>query len=450
MLPAVQILAVALALSQLSDGLPASDKIATTESHSTLDYLKNPSRGYLSESVDLIRGLDDIAANLKNSSVYSNKFAFLADLYTLTGIRVRDAHFSYTSLLFDLFTFRIGVKFISISDEGLSLHRIVLHDDTNHTQLGYVPSPVSTINGIPALEYLQKISPHSGGSHDPDTRFNMLFPSVVKESAYTQSDRNFATTFPGYPKPVNVTLAGSTAGFIPSFSDDVAVLAVNSFVEVVNPKNLAPILDTTLHIHNVTVDFLSHAKQTGRTKLILDLQSNGGGLLPNLAALYLTLFPAETQLHLLWKVRAYPQLEWLGKELMPTKNQTTTASYSLPSALKPFTQPNYTAWPSFPPFYGPVPEGAKWGSYTHPSLLNPLTRIHIPGLSHLALPASGHHPPLGRTVRLRMRAVRIHPHARARDPHCSHGRPAARVAADASRRTGQREAGDFLWDVSFG
>ena len=93
---------------------------------STLDHVRDPPRGYLSEAVDMLGGLDEIGKKL-NASAYSNEFEFMADLYTLANIRVRDAHFSFLPSLLDLFTFRSGVQFVSISSDGLLPPQIFLH-----------------------------------------------------------------------------------------------------------------------------------------------------------------------------------------------------------------------------------------------------------------------------------------------------------------------------------
>jgi hypothetical protein len=103
------------------------------EWHSTLDYLQSPPRGYLSEGVDLAKGLTDIAAKLK-SSAYKNEFEWLADLHTLINVRVRDSHFGVPSpLLTGLFHFKRGVKFVSISQDGRSPPRVFLRGE-------YLPS----------------------------------------------------------------------------------------------------------------------------------------------------------------------------------------------------------------------------------------------------------------------------------------------------------------------
>ncbi|KAK4118063.1 hypothetical protein N657DRAFT_675792 [Parathielavia appendiculata] len=154
------------------------------EWQSSVEYLRDPPQGYLSEGVDLIRGLDDIAAKLKEEKRggYANELEFLADLRMLTSVRPRDFHFGYWTLLLDLFDFPMSAQFISISDDGLAMPKIYLYDDVKHAQNGYTPSPVLTIDGVPALEFLQKASVNIALSHDPDARFNGMFRSLATDT----------------------------------------------------------------------------------------------------------------------------------------------------------------------------------------------------------------------------------------------------------------------------
>lgn len=99
------------------------------EWQSTVDYLRDPPQGYLSEGVDLIRGFDDIAAKLRKEKggSYANEFDYLADLYTLTTVRPRDFHLTYSTLLMQLFTFHMKAQFVAVSEDGLALPKIYLH-----------------------------------------------------------------------------------------------------------------------------------------------------------------------------------------------------------------------------------------------------------------------------------------------------------------------------------
>jgi hypothetical protein len=90
---------------------------------SSVEYLKNPPKGYLSEGVDLLGGLDEIEAKLKNNA-YRTEFELLVDLHMLANVRVREYHFSATNELMELFTFKSGAEFVSISKDGTALPEI--------------------------------------------------------------------------------------------------------------------------------------------------------------------------------------------------------------------------------------------------------------------------------------------------------------------------------------
>lgn len=109
-------------------------------------------QGFLSEGVDLLRGPDDIAEKAK-AAAYRNEFEFLVDVYTLGDVRVRDMHFSRAPQLLDLFTFRRGVEFASVSKDGIA-----------------------------PPEYLQRLSVFTTGTHDTDARFNLLFPNLIQDT----------------------------------------------------------------------------------------------------------------------------------------------------------------------------------------------------------------------------------------------------------------------------
>ena len=426
------------------------------EWQSTVDYLEDPPKGYLSEGVDLIGGLDEIAAKLDRG--YQSEFEFLADLYTLTSVRVRDNHFVYNTLLMDIFTFELGVQFISISKDGVLKPEVYLYDDVHHDKRGYTPSSVSTIDGIPAHAFLQKASVKVGSNHDPDARFNKLLPSVANDGAlahlaanpftldlpdtttvkcrngtklvfkntawfranftnissgadlyqqfgqangtapkpdlwetYQYVDMNFTSPLEGYPVPLSRTTSGSVAGFL--FNDDesrqvlsdTAVLSVNSFYRLANPSDPASIDPSHgfKEFDKITAEVLHAAKASNKTKLILDLQGNGGGHFYHLNSLYLSFFPnkAET-LPMLYQLRAHPQLEWYGAELFNASNPTRLPIGLETTFVKPGSDPstsNGTLWSSFEEFYGPVQGAGGRGEYTHGSTQASYNSMHNPG-----------------------------------------------------------------------
>jgi len=97
------------------------------EWQSTLDYNKKPPRGYLSEGIDLFRGLDELEEILRaDFAPWPSLFDFLAELQTVKG-RLRDGHFGSVPLLLGLVTLQPGVEFVSISQDGEVLPEIFLY-----------------------------------------------------------------------------------------------------------------------------------------------------------------------------------------------------------------------------------------------------------------------------------------------------------------------------------
>ncbi len=294
---------------------------------------------------------------------------------------------------------------------------------------------MSTIDGVPATDFLENASVRDGRSHDPDARFNGLVKSLANDASlsYSQAEafaldladittvkckngttlkftntafvrgnftgitsgedlynsfgqgngtgpspviwgtydavaRNLTPDFSGYPKPVKSSAEGGVIGFLPDSPDlsDVAVLAVNTFALMGLSPNFEP-GDQFTEFYNVTADFLLAAKAAGRTKLILDLQGNGGGRNLNLVNLYRALFPTADILPVLSQPRAHPQLAWLGEYYF--NSSRPSAPWPFPDALNPSGQP----WTSFSEFYGPFPSPPslkKYGAYTTPVLFN--------------------------------------------------------------------------------
>ncbi|KAK4196429.1 hypothetical protein QBC40DRAFT_234455 [Triangularia verruculosa] len=417
------------------------------EWQSTVDYLRDPPKGYLSEGVDLTQGLKDIAAKLQpgKKPKYPNMFEFLTDLHTLLSTRVRDGHVSIRSLLFDLFTFERGVQFVSISDDGLSLPRFYLRDDVKYTADRYVPSPITAVNGVAVLNFFLGLSLQSSGSHDPDARFNTLFPTLSKDAnlnhaepsdiytlgfedttivefqngtilkfdntayvranfstvssgtdlyniygqgngttpstfatgLYHWADKNWTASHDGFPAPFKATPSESMRTFLlpEAAFEDTAVLAINSFVEAENPNSeTGSTMYFRRQVNNITQDFIAAARASNRTKLILDLQGNGGGFTDYLTIVYLHLFPPSDLTKpynwpIVHQMRAHPQLQWIGTELESRQSKNLSTASPLRALLDLYITPNNTRWSSFQDFLGPVSDSAG-NNFTHYSLIN--------------------------------------------------------------------------------
>jgi hypothetical protein len=96
-----------------------------------------------------------------------------------------------------------------------------------------------------------------------------------------------APTSPGYPYPVVKHSANLVAGYFlnGTGNDNVAVLSI--------PSYNGALLGQELEFQNVVQSFLAAAQQAGRTKLIIDLQANGGGIVDLGLDTFAQLFPSK-------------------------------------------------------------------------------------------------------------------------------------------------------------
>ena len=126
---------------------------------------------------------------------------------------------------------------------------------------------------------------------------------------------NQSTTTPsGYPLPVIVHSQGVVAGYYLNGMglDDVAVLSIPSFSP--QPSSSPQVSETTGQgFESVTQNFLATAKAAGKTKLVVDLQGNGGGLLSLGYDAFLQLFPNVIP-YGASQYRAYNGLKLIGQE----------------------------------------------------------------------------------------------------------------------------------------
>ncbi|TGO24125.1 hypothetical protein BPAE_0111g00060 [Botrytis paeoniae] len=115
------------------------------------------------------------------------------------------------------------------------------------------------------------------GINSGQTLFDDLnpLPSTITESAAasaTSSVRITTTTsLVGYPTPVVIHRDGYVSGyFLPNSS--VAVLVMQGFIDPAETDTDAPLLQS-----EVVASFLSSCRKHNKTKLIVDVQANGGG-----------------------------------------------------------------------------------------------------------------------------------------------------------------------------
>ncbi|MCJ1250249.1 hypothetical protein MMC30_007475 [Trapelia coarctata] len=305
---------------------------------STLVFLKDPPKDYPLPAVEILGGIQKIANNIANG-VYPGEYAFQLDVWDLFT-SAHDNHLVWNGdVLGSAIDFQKGWRIVSVSDDGQALPSVYMLEDVHlsqgRTSLGYKPSPVSTINGEDAISFLKKFS-LDGSLQDLDALYNSNFFSIADHAnndgfltgtphypgAYTSfifangTQHNYtnyavvvgnfsgvydgpsfynkfctaietpvpsstgapppAPTVPakGYPSnPVVIHSEGVVGGY---FLDgpgqgDIAVLSILSFEPNPMPQTSGQ------EFQAVIQEFLAAAKAAGKTKLIIDLQSNGGG-----------------------------------------------------------------------------------------------------------------------------------------------------------------------------
>ncbi|KAJ4244181.1 hypothetical protein NW762_014562 [Fusarium torreyae] len=153
--------------------------------HSTIEILADPPEEYLVPGVDILGGWDNITARLEKD-LYENQYDFMVDLRSLF-VAAADTHFAYNPALLNVFAFRRpNFDFASVSLNGVRLPQLFMRADLdrgNHNELDYHPSAVDTIDGVPAVEFLeQEAANNIGNPQDPDAQYNNLFSSIPRSA----------------------------------------------------------------------------------------------------------------------------------------------------------------------------------------------------------------------------------------------------------------------------
>ena len=319
------------------------------------------------------------------------------------------------------------------------------------TSLGYTPSPVSTINGQDAVTFLKKYS-LDGRLQDLDALYNANFYSIAQQgtnmdefeirtprypgestsfvfangtqhnytniavvsgsfrgvvdgpSFYNKFCNGKGTLTPkrpprltlsagastkvaeGYPlDPVIIHSQGTVGGYYLKDAglQDVAVLSIPSF----SPD---PQLSRSSgqEFQSVIQNFLVAAKAAGKTKLVVDLQSNGGGLINLGYDAFLQLFP-NIQPFGGSVFRAHEGLDFIGQGINDlVKNIGRADPYSVSTEVvqalassslnyRVDLTANGTAFNSWKEVYGPQEaNGDKFTSIVRLNLSDPKTSLN--------------------------------------------------------------------------
>ncbi|CEJ82043.1 hypothetical protein VHEMI02135 [[Torrubiella] hemipterigena] len=315
------------------------------------DFKADPPADYTFPAHDIYANLRRVRDNVANNR-YTNEYDFQADLVANVFNPGHDGHMAlYPDALARATRFGRRSGLVSLSSDGTAIPEIKFKADV--ASQGDAALTVTQINGKNAADFLLDEVRAGSGSQDIDAGYNEVFfqlatsieGSAVGQHAsggrgnfiyqgeftnYTMSDgsvrsetniakivgdfsnvtdgASFYSKFcnpnfpkpaaaanngvlvngaiPGYPQPVIASRDGTISGYYLSGEgyNDTAVLTMLSF----EPSSFEEFQD-------VTAKFLSQATQDGKSKLILDVQANGGGYIFLGYDLFRQLFPNTIQ-----------------------------------------------------------------------------------------------------------------------------------------------------------
>ncbi|KXH59549.1 peptidase S41 family protein [Colletotrichum salicis] len=219
-------------------------------------------------------------------------------------------------------------------------------------------------------------------------RFEVPRDDGEAEVALNTTRIPFSPGLEGYPEPVVINEDKYISGYFfnEATLEDTAVLAVNVFMsQNGTARTVLEALEDPIEFTRVASEFVNRSKSQNKSKLIIDLQGNGGGLVANAMSLYATLFPeAGAEAHMNMRVRAHAALNWVGSTAERLGADLKTLPY--PVGFNGFVDEDLKNFTSWEDFYGP--ETIEDNNYTN--VVQPLevsyARTGMPGIFEIAEP----------------------------------------------------------------
>ncbi|KAK1585862.1 peptidase S41 family protein [Colletotrichum navitas] len=227
-----------------------------------------------------------------------------------------------------------------------------------------------------------------GSGSDVHDRFEVPGDDGRAEVRLNTSSRDFSPALEGYPTPFVLHEDRYISGYLFDGSplEDTAVLAVNTFVtRNISRAESSTALDDPLDFIRVASDFVETSRRQRKSKLIIDLQSNGGGLVASAVALYAILFPeAGREAHMNMRVRAHAALNWAGTTAEELGIDLQELPY--PVGFAGFVDGKYRNFTDWRDFYGPDKLGDdEFSNIVQPESVE-LGRTGIPGILEIPEP----------------------------------------------------------------
>ncbi|KUI70316.1 hypothetical protein VM1G_06278 [Cytospora mali] len=311
-------------------------------------YKADPPADYFYPAYDMFANLAAIRENIEND-VYSGEYEFQADLYKTVFGAGHDGHFVfYPDLLTRVFDWNRPLSLVSISNDQSSLPEIKVYEDV--ISAPSTASVVTLINGIDAATYVGDTIYEASYNQDADSAYNTMFYQLSSEAAgygtgyfqgngriryiyqgdttnvtfangtvitlenyshikvpltnitdgasmyklfcnpngyeatstTTSTPATASPTIVGYPNPVIITNDSIVAGFYLEGEEykDVAVIVLLAFES-----------ESPAEFQATCMSFFADAVAAGKTKLVIDVQGNGGGYILQGYDFFRQLFP---------------------------------------------------------------------------------------------------------------------------------------------------------------
>ncbi|KAF2003013.1 hypothetical protein P154DRAFT_429470 [Amniculicola lignicola CBS 123094] len=151
---------------------------------SNLAYLSDPPEGYNEERVDVLEEIKSIKSKVEKEE-YDDEYTIMFDL-SMALQKTYDFHFGFSADILNVFSFRRGnigrglkdeFALASVSTDGKALPKLYNYYDIMFNQSeGWLASPISEINNVPAVKYAQDFSQTFPYLED-HARYNKLFIS---------------------------------------------------------------------------------------------------------------------------------------------------------------------------------------------------------------------------------------------------------------------------------
>ncbi|KAF3038478.1 hypothetical protein E8E12_004490 [Didymella heteroderae] len=204
---------------------------------STLAYLKTGSKGQI-EPYDIIGQLDVFAEEVRNGTFNSEYDVQVSIRKLLDG--AGDFHFFYIADIARVFQFqRWNGDLVALSSDGIALPELYLYTDLIRAgNSSSTASPVISINGKNASQYVEKYSSIGNPYHDVDARYNKALDNPARRAYNNGSDAQFPT---GYIYDGAITTLTFANGSVTSIQN---VAFVGSQYDFTNVTDGASFFDT--------------------------------------------------------------------------------------------------------------------------------------------------------------------------------------------------------------